>query len=131
MGTAKLHARTVGNVSNERIEEERPAQGICERFLQLIELVVLVSNPLLVHPHTLDRQYLILLAQPSAVELVVRHNPEEEEANAGSEQAGDKKDDLPRFDDRASLAATDCNSICNDTTKDLCPSVEAEPNGGA
>lgn len=92
---------------------------------------MLVADSLLIHSHTLDCQNLVLFAQPPAIELVVGHDPEEEEANGHSQQARDKEDDLPWLDDRATLATTDSDTVRNNATKDLRPTVKAKPYGGA
>jgi len=52
---------TVGNISNESIEEEHPCQRIKQCFLQLMHLEVLVTYSLLILPDTLKTKDLILL----------------------------------------------------------------------
>jgi len=75
---------TVRYISNERIEEERPAQRIKQGLLHLVELEVLVTNTLIIHSNALDREDLVFFAEPTAIHLVVWHCPEEDDTNTGS-----------------------------------------------
>lgn len=89
---------------------------------------MLVSDSLLVDPHTLDSQDLILLAQPTAIELVIRHDPKKQKSNASRQNTCGKEDYLPRLDDGACLTTTNSNTISKAATKDLRKAVEAEPD---
>lgn len=90
---------------------------------------MLVANALLIHSHTLDGKDLILFAKPPAVQLVVWHDPKEQYADTRRQQSSDKKDNLPGLDDSAGPTATDRNAVGKAATEDLCPTVEAEPDG--
>jgi hypothetical protein len=71
---------------------------------------------------------LVLLAKPSAVQLVIGHDPQEYEANTNCQKASDKEDNLPRFDIGARLSATDRDAVRNAATEDLGKPIEAEPD---
>lgn len=131
LDTRSCGIHTIWNISNERIKKERPAQRVSHRFLELVELVVLVSNSLLIDAHTLNSQDLVLFTQPPAVELIIRHNPKEQEAHASRQHSSNKEDNLPRLDDRARLAAPNSNTVRDAATEDLRKAVEAEPDGCA
>jgi len=75
---------TVRDISNERVKEERPAQRIDQRLFQLIPLEVLVTHALRIDPDTLNCQNPILLTQPPTVQLVIRHYPQERNAQTRS-----------------------------------------------
>ena len=89
---------------------------------------MLVSDTLLVYSHTLDSQNLVLLAKPSAVQLVVGHDPQEYEAHTNRQKSCDKEDNLPRFDVCARLAATDGDAVRNAAAEDLGKPIKAEPD---
>lgn len=78
---------TIGNVGDERVEEEHPCHWVCERFLELVHFEVLVADTLLVLSDALETEDLVLLGQPSRIELVVGHEQEEDDAHADCEQA--------------------------------------------
>jgi hypothetical protein len=66
---------TIGDISNQGIEEECPSQGICQRLLELVHLEMLVSDTLLIASDTLNGKNSIFLAQETGVELIIRNDP--------------------------------------------------------
>lgn len=87
-----------------------------------------VANALLVDSHTRNRQDAIFFTQPARVELVVRYNPKEDQAQAEGEQTRYQEDDLPRLDGGPVLLGPDCDAVGDESAEDLAYSVEAEPN---
>jgi hypothetical protein len=71
----QILTHTIGNISNQGVEEECPGQGICQRFLELVHLEMLVSDTLLVASHTFNGKNSIFLAQETGVELIIRDDP--------------------------------------------------------
>jgi hypothetical protein len=92
---------------------------------------VLVSNALCIYANPLDRKNPVLLTQPAAVELVIRYDPKEEDADTSSEQPSDQENDLPRLNSSSGLSTPDSDTVSDTSTEDLRPSVEAEPNASA
>jgi hypothetical protein len=78
-----------------------------------------VANALIVHADSLERQNAVFFAQPAAIELVVRHDPEEDDADARGEQASNEEYDFPGLDGRPGLAAPDGDSVCDKAAEDL------------
>lgn len=89
---------TVGDISDQGKEHERPRQRIHERLPQLIPLEVLIADSLLIDPDALDRQQAVLVTQPPRVELVIRHGEVEDDANNHGQQPREQEDNLPRLD---------------------------------
>ena len=89
---------------------------------------MLVSNTLLVGPHTSHRQNAVFLLQPPSVELAVRYDPEEDQPKDDGQQTGDEEDDLPGFNGGAVFGGPNCNTICDEASENLAPAVKAEPD---
>jgi hypothetical protein len=122
---------TVRYIGDERVEEERPAQRVKQSFFQLVKLEVLVSDSLGVDSNTLNSQDAIFLAQPTAVELIVRYDPEEENTNAGSQESSYQENNLPGLDGGSRLTTPDSNAVSDTPAENLSPPVEAEPDTSA
>lgn len=91
---------------------------------------MLVSNSLLVNTHTLDRKQALFLRKEARVELVIRHQVEESKAHANGQEASDEEDDFPRLNRGAVDICSASDAIGDETTKDLRPTVEREPDTG-
>ena len=75
--TEKIGDASIGNIRNQRIEEEGPGHRVQQCFLDLVHLKVLVTDSLLVLADSRHGQHSVLFLQPARVQLVVRHDPEE------------------------------------------------------
>lgn len=126
--TEKVRDTAVGNIRNQRIEEEGPAHRIQERLLDLVQLEVLVTDTLLIDAYSSNGQNAVLLLQPAGIQLIIRHNPQENTTQHNSQQTGDKEDDLPRCDRRSIFRGADGDSVRDATPDDLADAVEAEPD---
>lgn len=56
---------------------------------------MLVADALLVDPDSLNCENAILLAQPSSIELVVRNDEQEDDADRHSQKSSKEEDNLP------------------------------------
>jgi len=122
---------TVGDVSDERVEEECPAQRIDQRLFQLIPLEMLVTHTLRINPNTLNCQNPILLTQPPTVQLVIRHDPQERNTKTRRKQSRNQENNLPGLHDSAILATSHSNAVSNAAAEDLRKAVETKPDGCA
>lgn len=122
---------TIGNISDQSIEEECPSQGIQQCLLELVHLKVLVSDSLLIASNTLNGKDLVFLAEETCVELIVRDDPEEDEADADGQASGDQEDDLPGLNVGSMETGSFCDAIRHQATEDLCESVKREPDACA
>lgn len=89
---------SVGNIGDQSVEDEGPCKGIQESFLELVELEVLVADTLLVDADTLDAESSVIFAEPASVELVVRHDEKEDDADGNSNKPCDEEYDFPGSD---------------------------------
>lgn len=119
---------TVGNIRDERVEEERPGHRVDQRFLHLIQFEVLVSDSLLVGPHAGHRQNAVFLLQPPRVELAVWDDPEEDQTQDDGQQTGDEEDDLPGLDGGAVFGGSNGDTVRDEASEDLTPAIKAEPD---
>lgn len=87
---------------------------------------MLVPDSLTVHPDALDSKDPVFLAEPATIQLVIRNDPEEDDSDGGSEKPCDKEDNLPRFEARAVLAASDSYSVGDETAEDLREDVSSD-----
>lgn len=126
--TEKVRDTAIGNIRNQRIEEEGPGDRVQESLLDLVQLEVLVTDTLLVDAHPGNGQNPILLAQPARIQLVIRHNPQENQTQRDSQQTGDEEDNLPRSDQGSVFLRADSDSVRDATADDLAHAVEAEPD---
>jgi hypothetical protein len=92
---------------------------------------VFIAHSLLIHANALHSQHAVFFAQPPAVELVVRHDPEKHKTTAHGQEARGEKDDFPGLDGSAGFAAADGDAVGETAAKDLREPVEAEPDGCA
>ena len=122
---------TVGDVSDERVEEECPAQRIDQRLFQLIPLEVLVTHTLRINPNTLNSQNPILLTQPPTVQLVIRHYPQKRDTKTRSKQSRNQENNLPRLHDSSVFTTSHSNAVSNAAAENLRKAVETEPDGCA
>lgn len=122
-----MSTRTIRYISHQRIENKSPSQRICERLLDLIHLEMLVTNSLLVLANSLNSKNSILFTQKPRIHLVIRHQPQEEDAHGGSEQSGEEEDDFPRSNGASALFGPFGNSIGNQATEYLRKTIEGEP----
>jgi hypothetical protein len=120
----------IRNIRHKRVERESPSQWVHQGLLQLIHLEVLVSNTLLVDPDSFDGQDSVTRLQPSSIELVVRHDEQEDNAQTCCETAIDQKYDLPGCDCCAMLAGPDRDAVGDEAAEDLTEAVEREPKAG-
>lgn len=105
--------RTVRNIGCQSIEGKSPGQWIRQCLFQLVHLEMLVADTLLVMSDALHRHDPFLWRQETRIELIVRHQKEEDDSNARSYQADDQKDDLPRVDCCAVFLDPDGNTVGN------------------
>jgi len=126
--TEEIGNTSIGNIGNKSIEKESPSHRIQKRLLNLIQLEVLVSNTLLVNADTSNSQDAIFLVQPARIELVIWHNPEENQTKTNGQQAGNKEDDFPRLDGGAVLFSANSDPVGYYTAENLAYAVEAEPD---
>ena len=119
---------TIRNIRNKRVEEKCPAQRIQQRLFQLVPLEMLVAHTLGIHSDALDSQHAVFLAQPPAVELVVRDDPQEGDSKGCCQEAGDEKDDFPGLDGSAVFAAADSDAVGEAAAEELGKAVETEPD---
>lgn len=124
----KVGDATIGDVGNKSKEEECPGHGIQQRFLDLVDLEVLVSDALLVDAHASDGEDTVLLLEPAAVQLAVGDNPEEDESKDHRKQTSDEEDNLPGRDSRSVSLSADRNAIGHEAAKDLSPAIETKPD---
>lgn len=89
---------------------------------------MLVSDTLLIASDTLNGKDLVFLAEETCVELIVRNDPEEDEADADGQASGNQEDDLPGLNVGSVQASAFRDAISHQTTKDLCESVERKPD---
>jgi hypothetical protein len=89
---------------------------------------MLITDSLLVNPNASYGQHSILFLKPARIQLIIWHNPVEDQAQQDSQHTGEQENDLPRFDRRAVLLRTDGDAVCNYAAKDLADAVEAEPD---
>ena len=78
--TEEVRDSTVGNIGDERIEEERPCHRVQKCLLDLIHLKMLVTNTLLINLHSGHSQDSVLFAEPPGIQLAVGDNPKEDAA---------------------------------------------------
>lgn len=71
---------TIGNISNQRIQKERPRHWVQQRLLNLVRLEMLIPDSLLVFAHASDGQHAVFFLQPPGVKLAVRDHPVENSA---------------------------------------------------
>jgi hypothetical protein len=91
--------RTIaGWVLTKSVEDEGPYHGVSHGLLELVSLEMLITDPLLVDADALDGHEALILRQELGVELVVGHNPEEEHADGGGEEADYEEEQLPGLD---------------------------------
>lgn len=126
--TEEVGDTTVGDISDQRKEEERPGDRVQESFLDLVELEMLVTNSLLVFTHTRDSQYPVLFLQPACVQLVIRYYPEENKAERDGQETRHEEDNLPRLNGGAVFPRANGNAVCDNTADDLSDAVETEPD---
>lgn len=126
--TEEVSDTAIGDIRNNGVEEERPGHRIQQCLFHLIKLEMLISNTLLVNSDTSDRQHAVLLLQPPRVQLVIRHNPQEHDAQTNRQQPSHQEDNLPRLNRRAVLGCADRNAVGNHTTENLADAIEAEPD---
>jgi hypothetical protein len=122
---------TVRNIGDQCIEEEGPAQWIEQRLFQLVDFEMLVAHTLTVDSDSLHGKNSLFFRQPAAIELVVRHRPEENDADADRQETREEKDDLPRFEKRAVLTRSYRDTVRHQAAEDLGESVEGEPDACA
>ena len=91
----KVTDPTIGYISCQSIEGKRPRHGVHQRLLELIHFEMLVSDALLVRPHSRNRQHSVFRREPSSIQLVVWNDIPEDEAQESSEASVDEKDNLP------------------------------------
>lgn len=89
---------------------------------------MLISNALLVDPHTRNSQDAIFFIQPPCVELVVWYNPEEYQAQADGEETRDEEYNLPWLDGGPVFLGADGDPVRDYSAEDLAHAVEAEPD---
>lgn len=89
---------------------------------------MLIADALLVDAHAGDGQHAILLLEPAAVQLVIRDDPEEDDPEGDGEEARYEEDDLPGFDGRAVSLGADCDAVCHESSEELAPAIETEPD---
>lgn len=94
----KVSDTTVRDISNQRIEEERPCHWVKQRFFDLIHLKMLITDSLLVNPNSSHGQHSVFFLQPTRIQLVVWYNPIEDQAQQDGQHAGEQEDNLPRRD---------------------------------
>lgn len=122
----------VGDVGHEAVAEEEPRHGVCERLAELVHFPVAVPHALLVLPDPLHRQHALpARGQEARVELVVRHEPQEDEAHGGRQQPAHEEDDLPGLERRAVFARPDRDAVGDEAAEDLRPPVKREPDARA
>lgn len=80
---------------------------------------MLVAYALAVHADALDGEDAVFLAQPSAVHLIIWHNPEEEDAEESGQEPSSQEDDFPGLDCSACFATSDCDAVGETAAKDL------------
>jgi hypothetical protein len=110
---------TIRNIRDQRKEEKCPTQRIRQCFLELIPFKVLIAHTLIVRANALNRQNTIFFAQPPAVHLIVRYNPEKQEAKSNCQKACDEEDDFPGLDGSSGFAASDCYAVCETAAENL------------
>lgn len=92
---------------------------------------MLIADPLLVDPDSLDGEHTISGLQPARIELIVRDDEEEDDAQRGGEAAVDQENNLPRGDGSAVFAGTHGNPVRDQAAEDLAEAVEGEPKARA
>lgn len=93
-----------------------------------MNLEMLVSDSLLIDTHTRKGKDAVLLLEPSSVELIVWNDPEEYQSQTNSQKASHEENNFPRLNGRAMAVSPNGDTIRNQATKNLTPSVEAEPD---
>lgn len=89
---------------------------------------MLVSDTLLIASHTLDGKNLVFLTEETCVELIVRDDPEEDEADAYGQASGNQEDDLPGLNVGSVKTSAFRDAVRHQTTEDLCKSIERKPD---
>lgn len=92
---------------------------------------MLVADTLLIDTDSLDRENLLVLRQPLRIELIVGHEEEEDDAHQCREEAGSEEQDAPALDGRFFRVHRFGDAERQETTEDLRPAVEAEPDTDA
>lgn len=122
---------TIGDIGHKGIKGKGPRQRIQERLLQLIKFEVLIADALLIDADSLDGEDAVPRLQPPSVELVVRHDEKEDNAQHSGQTAVDEEDDLPGGDGRTVFARPDRNAVGDQSAEDLSEAVEGEPEADA
>jgi len=92
---------------------------------------VFITHSLSVDSNALNGQQPIFFTQPPAIQLVVWHNPQEQDTQTHCQQTGNEEDDFPGLNRGTRFPAPDSNAVGEAAAEDLGEPVETEPDASA
>jgi hypothetical protein len=117
----------VGDVRYHGINEEHPCHGIQQSFLSLIELEMLVPDSLLTDLDPRNSQDAFFSLQPASVQLVIRDDSEEDKPQNDGQESSPQEHSLPRRNRSPAFFTSFRDTVCNESSENLAPAAEAEP----